>query len=71
MGKTTTKKIAVKTSIRAGGLTGVNHGQSVLKVKTRVRAGSRSLTTNHSQSALKLKTRVRAGGWTNHSESLR
>jgi hypothetical protein len=73
----------VKTSIKAGALTG-NHNETVvrdtakgLKVKTNVKAGGRPIPSNHNETlvrqaakGLRVRTSVKAGGILNHNETL-
>jgi len=55
----------VRTNVKAGGISG-NHNQSLLQVKTGVKAGG---SMNHNQSLLRVKTGVKAGGSLNHNQT--
>jgi len=56
----------VRTNVN-GGING-NHNQSLLQVKTGVKAGG--INQNHNQSLLRVKTGVKAGGSLNHNQTL-
>ena len=51
---TTTKStgLKVKTTIKAGGLSTVNHNRAGLKVRSAVKAGGTILCSNHNRRAL-------------------
>jgi hypothetical protein len=55
---TTTKTtgLKVKTTIKAGGLPGINHNRSGLKVRSAVKAGGLP-GINHNRSGLKVRSR--------------
>jgi hypothetical protein len=55
----TNRGLKVKTSVKAGGLTMINHNRSGLKVRGGVKAGGLS-GTNHNRGGVKVRASVKA-----------